>query len=157
MPFLRIFVPAFYSAALYRALRDRAVGYGLRYSFLLFGFIAVISTTVVMLRMPEKMQAIMPELTGASPVTYAVILLVAVLLRGAMLFTLAVAARLIALRLKTPMGYDTAFRITGAAYTPVAVADAVIFCLEGQTMNPLVLFVAGVIMLVAVLTSIRGA
>lgn len=155
MFFLTRFFGSFYSQGLYTRLRTAETGYGVHYSLLLFGFIAVISTSIVMLAMPEQMQKMLPAMQTASPIAWVVIFIVAIALRGLMLLTLAVAARLIALRLKLPMDYAAAFRLTGVAYTPVAVCDAVVFCVRIETMSPMLLFICGVAMLLAVLYSTR--
>lgn len=85
----------------------------------------------------------------------ALIAAVAAVLRIAMLFALAIAARLTALRLKMPMDYPAGFRVAGLAYTPVAVTDAVVFCVFGHVIGPMLLFTLGVVMLLAVLHSTR--
>lgn len=159
MSFFATFLQSFYAPALYRTLWQNATGYGVRYSLLLFGFIAVISSTVVLLRMPAEAQAMMPPLSIQWLMGTIIILIVAVLLRAAMLLALAVAVRLVAIKRRMPMGYDAAFRLAGVAYTPVAVLDAIVFCLHhGQmTINPLALFMGGVIMLTAIVFSTRGA
>ena len=155
MFFLTRFFGSFYSQALYTRLRSAEAGYGVHYSLLLFGFIAVISTTIVLVAMPKEMQDMLPQMQTASPVAWIVIFAVAILLRALMLLTLAIAARLIAMRLKLPMDYASGFRLAGVAYTPVAICDAVVFCIRIETMSPMLLFGCGVAMLLAVLYSTR--
>lgn len=155
MPFLASFFGSFYSQALYRRLRLQETGFGVHYSLLLLGFIAVISISVVMVRLPGEMRAMLPQLQAASPAAWLVVAAGAILMRGLMLLALAVAARLAAMRLRMPMDYATAFRLAGVAYTPVAVLDAVAFCLRGEMLQSWLLFPCGVLMLLAALYSTR--
>lgn len=157
MNFLTTFFGSFHSQALYARVRLVDTGYGVRYSVLLFGFVAVFVGMSLNLYTPPLIQQVMERLEqDASPAAgMAMILVFAALLRAGMLFALAIATWAIAVRLKMPMTHATGFRLAGVAYTPVAVLDAVVLCLRGAPLNTLIVFGCGVVMLLAALRSTR--
>lgn len=155
MGFFRIFFGSFYSQALYARLRFSASGYGVRYSFLLFALVGVVTSTVLLMHMPGQSHAVLRELQSYPPAKWLVILLVALLMRAGMLFALAIGARLIGLALRTPLDYPAALRVTAAAYTPVTLMDAVAIATLGIAVSPYYLFGAGLVMLLAALAATR--
>ncbi len=155
MSFARQFTGSFYSAALYARLRGSQSGYGLGYALWLYAVIAVLCTLVVLVRMPPSMQSLPVHMLDTPALGWIMVALIGAILRGLMLFFLAVAARLFSLKLRPVVDYKAAFRLAAVAYTPVALIDAVAFCLHGQALNPLLLFVTGCMMLLAALYASR--
>lgn len=153
--FVRCFFGAFYSAAMYRRLRVEGKGYGIGYSLGLLGLTAAICMPVLALHLPAAMAKVMPPM---DQVTLGQVALVAVLLlgiRGAMVLALAIGALVAARRFHITLDRAAACRIAGVAYTPAALMDGVALCVYGTPMNPLLLFVGGIVMLLAALSASR--
>lgn len=155
MSFIRTFIGSFYDAALYRRLRYHATGAGIPYMLTLL-LLAVPPVMACMLQFyPEQLALYVPTLQD-QPVLAITLLVIGLLLaRVATLAILAIAMRLAALKLKPWMDYPTAFRLVAVAYTPVAVADTVFFCLRGLWLGTPISLVLGFGMVLAVLIATK--
>lgn len=164
MHFFSTFFRAFWSAGLYRRLRHEGKGLALLYSIELMLLTVVIATALIVYRgiaqfgwdqasldFSMQLKVIALELP-----TFAMVLAVAFLGRLGMLAALALAGALASFFLKPQMGFMAAFRVTAVSYTPVAVADAVYFGLNDVTVGPFVLFVCGLVMLLAAVATTRS-
>lgn len=83
------------------------------------------------------------------------IIMIAIGFRAAMLIGLTVAARLLALLFSMHLTWAQAARLTAISYTPVAVFDAIAFCLAHSAVAPPYLFVCGCLMLLAALNAAK--
>ena len=155
MGFLTQFFGSFYSANCYAQLRQPGRSYGAAYSITLFLLTMAAVFAVMLVHIPAGVEPKLVAHVRATPIEgWLLIIGIAAPLRALMLLTLAIAARLQVIR-KNPMDYATAWRFVGVAYTPVAVADAAVFCAHGYMANPLLLFVLGYMMLLAALRATR--
>ena len=155
MYFLQRLFGSFYSQTLYARVRTQDTGFGVGYSLALLALIAAICTLCLQFYVPETIGVLMPKLVQVPPEQWVMVAGATLLLRSSMLMALAVVAFLVARYWQMPMNAATAFRLSGVAYTPVAIMDAVALCTHGATMLPFIVFPCGVAMLLAALYATR--
>ncbi len=149
MRFWPTFFGSFHSVRTYVDLRLIHRGYGVLYSI---GLVLVMALAVVVYTAATTPWQ---GIGAAHAVDLAMIVLVALAFRAAMLVGLTVAARLLALLFKMQLSFSQAARITSVSYTPVAFFDAVAFCAANNAVSPPYLFVCGCLMLLAALNAAK--
>lgn len=139
------FLRAFYAPTVYARQRHTAGGIGATYSLALYAAI----TFPALLVMPILHPGTTPM--WHDPRALFIVAGYGLVLRAVLLSVLTLAARMLAVGLKTPLSNKAAARVTAVAYTPVAVLDAVAFLGFGTIVSPPLLFGGGVVMLLAAL------
>lgn len=149
MRFWPTFFGSFHSVQTYVDLRLVHRGFGIRYSISIVLLMALGVVAYTAATTPWQ------GIGAGHAVDLAVIVLVALAFRAAMLVGLTVAARLLALLFKMQLTLAQAARITSVSYTPVAFFDAVAFCAASNAVSPPYLFVCGCLMLLAALNAAK--